>query len=264
MSNWYEMAKFADGQWTNVGLEEFRTNQDLRSKAIEMAQRGVSRQQISRNLGISLTALDSFRISPSAFGIDRKVQAPKQITQEDIDNAVSMYRKGNTINQIAVHLNVSHQTLLPILLKALEPEERARYRIKILERKSPEDISQIVKIMSFKIQNPSMDAKAISKATGQPYSNIKRILEAFYSGNNEDALFVDKMKMLAGIGEGKNPLSQHPNNQNKELYRTNNYKKGQCSGCGETMNVNIVDFNRLQNGKEVLCNKCQKEKEMGF
>ena len=165
MSTWYELSKIADGQWQNVGLSEAQDDYRIKEKIIDMYNKGIPIIQISRQLGVGLHAVEA--LVPKDSPQSKRVISPrKELTPENLNQAVQMFRQGKTVNEIATHFNISHQALLPLLLKSLNPDERTNYRIKVLERKSPQDIPKIINVLKLKIENQGLTYSQISNQTG--------------------------------------------------------------------------------------------------
>jgi transposase-like protein len=187
MSNWYEMSKFADGQHLGLSTEFLESNPSVIEQARSMLQQGKSLQQISRELDIGPNILRNFLSKDKSF-VPNNLGSKKPIAQMDqgkANMAADLYREGYTINQIAVHLNVANQTIIPYLMKALNPNERMNMREKFLSRKDDNFKKMVDKVVAFKNRNPNLSPTQISKLLGIENHNVKRILEMFYDAQQE-------------------------------------------------------------------------------
>jgi len=161
-------------------------------KKAYLYQKGVSLQQISRQMNIGPNILRNFLskrkgFQPERFGPGNNAYNGPALDENKGKKAADLYRKGYTINQIAAHFNVANQTLLPYLMKALNPNERAEIREKFLSRKDSNFKKIVDKIIGFKNKNPNLSSSQISKLLGIEVHNVKRIVEMFYDGQQEAA-----------------------------------------------------------------------------
>lgn len=185
MRNWYDLAKFADGEWFGLRTDYLKNNESIIEEAWNLYQQGMSLQQISRQMNIGPNILRGFLsqkegFKPNDIGGRRPLSS---MNAEKANMAADLYREGYTINQIAAHFNVANQTLIPYLMKALNPNERVAIREKFLSKKDSKFKNIVNKIINFKNKNPNLLPSQISKLLGIENHNVKRILEMFYDEN---------------------------------------------------------------------------------
>lgn len=192
MSNWYEMAKFAKGEQFGLKTKFLQNNQSIIDEAWKLYQSGMSLQQISRQMNIGPNILRNFLSQREGFlptkGPGNFATNKPTMDEEKAERAASLYAiEGWSINQIAAHFNVSNQTLIPYLVKALRPEDRKELRDKFLSKKDENFKNMVNKVISFKNKNPNLLASQISKLLGIEKHNVVRILQMFYDGQQEAA-----------------------------------------------------------------------------